>query len=478
MRPVLKIFLAVSLFFSLASGYAHVSAEPEGKSPITAQASWQEGRDIALGERDAQLTSSFPQKRWWVKFHDPWLTQYIDKAVQYNNGLRAAIIRIQEARAEVQESAAAELPSTNLSPAYYRVNLPHTAALGSHLPFPSVLNLMTLPFQASYELDLFGRNRNRVQSAEKEADATELDGQAALISLTGDVAGAYFNLIRMDALVQSQTENLQLLSRVHALKQSQNRMGLVSSDEVIRADRDVMQAQTNLANFRQQQALYAHQLSILTGNPPVAADRLPRTPMDSLALPTEIESGIPSDLVTRRPDVLAQEKRLEKAHIDVTIARKAFLPTINLGNMLGYGGTQLGKLVTGNNLFNLFSTSVSQPLFQGGKLDAQLKYRKAVQREQLENYHQTLLNALKEVEDNLALLRADFENLDSNRKRMDLTAHDLALRQNLYEQGLSPHLDVLQAQSEMIGYQQINIQSRGDAAIAVVNLYKALGGGF
>src|SRR5262249_38771634 len=148
-------------------------------------------------------------------------------------------------------------------------------------------------------------------SAKKQLEATEQDAKAAEITLASDVASAYFNLISADALVESQTKNVQLLTRIHELEQSQNKIGLVSYEEVLRADKDVAEAHVDLNTFRKQQATFAHQLYVLTGAAPGNEKDLPRATVSNITLPTQISQGLPSELITRRPDILSQEKQLE-----------------------------------------------------------------------------------------------------------------------------------------------------------------------
>jgi multidrug efflux system outer membrane protein len=438
---------------------------------------WEEAAPTAAqGAITTTLNPAFPDKQWWMRFNDPYLNQYIAEAVQNNPGLQASVQRIQESRAQVTDALSREFPSLSLNPGFTRVGLPNLPLGGFSLP--SAIKFFLLTFQANYELDLFGRNWDQVKSARKAEAAVELDSRSYLISLEGEVAAAYFNLLRTDSLVQTQTHNLELFTRIHALKQNQYDVGLVDNDEVIRANRDVALAQTSLTNYQQQQALFAHQLAVLVGRTPVSAEHLQRGSLDQLALPTQTDIGLPSELVERRPDILASEQRLEQAAIDVRAARKAFLPTINLGGQLTLASQKIQDVLDWDNKVDVENVGIKQPLFQGGKLVAGVKFRRARQREQLENYRQTVLTAFREVEDQLALLKSNYDSLNSNTQRLQLTQASLHISEDQYRQGLIPHLNVLQAETNLAQYQQLIAQSKADAMIATVNLFKALGGGF
>ncbi len=446
------------------------------QASIKVTRSWNEGADSHLGQNGTFLKEGFPDRQWWEGFNDSNLNTYINAAIHNNPTLNGALRRVEQARAMTGQTVSKALPSVNFNPSAYRIGLPDNVK--GALPLDSTLHLYNLPLQASYELDLWGKNLDSIKSSRKQADSAELQGKSVLNSIVGEVAAAYVNLIRMDGMVEAEQQRLTLLKRIAALEASQHQSGLIAYDEVLRAQRDVAEAETNVSVFEQQQAVFAHQLSILTGSPPANASQLQRAALERLSLPKETASGLPSELLTRRPDILAQERLLESASIDVRVARKAFLPTINLGAMVGSGALGFKNLWSWGNVFNMQSLAISQPIFKGGQLKSELNYRKAKQKEQLETYRQTILTALKDVEDSLSMLRSDYQSMDSNTERLTLTQKNLALTDNRYQQGLAPKLDVLQAQSELLRYQQTAIQTKADTAIATVSLYKALGGGF
>lgn len=428
-------------------------------------------------QSEGKLISDFPDREWWDEFQDPYLSTYINAAVRNNPNLNIAQHRVEEARALVKQNVALEMPSADISPSFYRIGLPNQGSFVG-VKTPHSIRAYTIPLQASYELDLWGRNLNQIRSAKRQAEATELQAKATINSVMSEVASAYINLLRSDALVKMQTENLSLLQRVEALKRSQNQAGLVSYDEVLRSERDAAEAKTTLSGYQQQLSIFAHELAILTGSPPASQDQLERGNIETLSLPKETETGLPSDLLKRRPDILVQEKLLESSKLDVSVARKALLPKVNLSALFVLGALNFNKLFDWSNLVNLQSAVVSQPIFKGGKLMAEIGYRKAKQKEQLENYRLTILNAFKDVENSLSQVRAGYETMDSNAQRLALTQKDLGLTESLVQQGLAPRLNELQTQSEVIRYRQLAIQSKADTAIATVSLYKALGGGF
>jgi multidrug efflux system outer membrane protein len=469
------IALAVCAMNSDKPAIAKEKASVVTPAVVQTGSRWEEFRTPLLNRGLAiNLSTEFPDREWWRGFHDPYLEKYIDAALQNNPTLNIALSRIEEAHAQMRESVAQQIPKANLSGAYYHLGLPQS--MGTSLP--KRLNIWTVPFQASYEVDLFGRLRDQSRAGKQFWEASKQDARAAQISLCGDVANAYFNLLRNDALVNSQRQNLALLTRIYELKQSQYKIGLNSYDETIRADRDVSLAQTNLNEYQQQQAIFAHQLAILTGSPPTKQESLTRGAADSIQPPLQISAGTPAESLARRPDIQAAEKRLESVHYSVSAARKALLPTLKLNAGMFLAGMGFSQVFNWGNRANLISAAVSQPLTDLVGKKAELNVQKSRQRQQLEDYRRVTLNALKEVEDSLALINSNFQTLDSNQKRRELTQHELGLNQNLYQQGLLPHVNVLQGQSELIQYDQMVAQSKIDTILATVNLYKALGGGY
>ena len=448
---------------------------PDQKA-LQAYVQWQEAGNPDAQGKNVSLTSQFPDPDWWQSFNDPHLNTYIKDALANNPGVNAARTRVEEARAQAREDFATLLPSVSLAPSITRYKLP--SSLGSALPVPDPLKIYQMPLSASWEVDLFGKNIDKVKSANRQTEATLWDSRTADLMLESDVAGAYFNLLRADHSVATQTQNVDLLSRIVVLKQNQHQLGVLSYDEVIRTNRDLAQAQSDLASDKKEQALFAHQLSVLTGDTPKSADNLERGRLEDLSLPDKVNAGIPSALVTRRPDVVASEKRLDAAGIDVREARKEFLPTINLSAALSFISLKGSNWLSSANLINDEAGSITQGLFKGGAVLAHFHLSKARYQEAIDNYRQTVLNAFKDAEDGISQLQAANQNMTDDSQRLALTAKDVQLQQDLYQHGLIAKLDVLQSQSEEIRYEQQASDSKADALIALVGLYKALGGGF
>ncbi|WP_303674328.1 efflux transporter outer membrane subunit [Vampirovibrio chlorellavorus] len=422
------------------------------------------------------FSNQFPDRLWWESFHDPQLTVYIQAAIQNSPSIQIALHQLESSRALVRQAVAKELPSVNLSPSVYRLGLPSN--LTQQLPLSRNQFLYNLPLQLSYEVDWFGKNWDGVQSAKKRTEAVELQSKAAVTAVLGEVSGAYINLLRTDALLDHQQQQVTLLKQIATLETSRYEAGLTDQKTVLDAERDALAAENTVKRLQSQQALWSHQLAIFTGSPPAMARQLERRTLTQMELPSETPAGMPAVLLSRRPDILAQEALLESARIDVKVARKAFLPTLNIGSLVGTAGLQFSKLWDWSNVFNVQNLLLNQPVFRGGQLSAELNYKKAKQKEALENYRLAVLTGLKEVEDSLSALKSLQSQQDATQRQMTVTEQKWLLNQSLLRQGLIARLDVLRTQSELNRYQQALLAQKADAAIATISLYKALGGGF
>ncbi len=438
--------------------------------------SWGELENSVPDQSIHAFNTQFPDRQWWESFHDPQLTVYIQAAIQNSPSIQIPLHQLEASRALVRQAVAKELPSVNLNPSVYRLGLPDTVT--QQLPLSNNQFLYNLPLQLSYEVDWFGKNWDSVQLAKKRTEAAELQSKAVITAVLGEVSAAYINLLRTDALLDHQQQQVTLLKQIATLETSRYQAGLLDQQTVLDAQRNALEAENTLKSLQSQQAIWSHQLAIFTGSPPATAQQLERRTLLQMELPVETPAGMPVDLLTRRPDILAKEALLESARIDVKVARKAFLPTLNIGSLVGTAGLQFSKLWDWSNVLNLQNLLLNQPVFRGGQLSAELNYKKTKQKEALENYRLTVLTGLKEVEDSLSTLKSLQSQQDATQQQMQMTQQKLALNQSLQQQGLIAKLDVLKSQSELNRYQQAVLAQKADAAIATISLYKALGGGF
>lgn len=427
------------------------------------------------GQPGVVLSNRMPNRQWWLDFNDPYLTHYIQTAIQNNPSLQAAFARIAQARAQVKQAIANQLPtlSTGLFIGRFIVprNLRNNGFLNDHI------DIFTVPFTVAYEFDLWGKYWDMTKSARKEVKAQEADSKASEVLLAAEVATAYFKMILAEELYNYSQNYVVRQQESRALTESLYQSGLASLDAVLQIDREITQTETYLHQYQAQKGIYAHQLATLAGEEPKVFDEMPRTPLAQIQLPEQLDAGMPLTAIFQRPDIQAQEARLQRSRIDVRVARKMFLPTARVSDYFGWGSDRIGNL-SGDGFYNLLLGSANQPLFQGGKILGNLRLRQAQLREQLETYRQKVLTALKEVEDSLSDLRRRIDDAGSANHTVSLERSTLELTRSQYQSGLNSRIDVIKAENDLLYDQALAMQIKAATAQAMINLYKALGGGY
>lgn len=477
-----KLLSCASLFVLMIGNVPCVAtAKPkavnyQAVTSIKASSQWvevQPGQNINHG---SNLVSGMPDRKWWLEFNDPYLSQYIQKALAQSPTIKSALMKIDQGRAQVRQSLSYQLPSIATSGVANRIHLP------THLVPNSVINrnfnAYALFGSVQYELDLWGKYWNATQAARQEVKALQNDEKAMEVLLAADVATAYFNMIRAEQLVDYNQQYIHTLQELLRLTTANYQVGLDPYETVLRLQRDIAQKGKDLNAFQEQKELFAHQLSVLTGVEPATIQQLPHKTLDQVEIPQQVQMGLPLLVIRQRPDIRAQEERLEKLNIDVRIARKNFLPTIKISDFVGFSTQKFKTLFDGDSFFNILAGSIGQSVFQGGKKLADLRLQQAAQREQIENYRQSILKALQEVEDSLVTLQRSYADQKKNTQAVHASENSVFIADSLYHAGLGTRLDLMQAQNERLGYQSSAISDRANTANAIVSLYKALGGGF
>ena len=410
--------------------------------------------------------------KWWEIFGDPELDRLEDELTVANQTLKESAARFREARAMIRYQRAAEFPSVGVG-----VNV---ASLEDSrhqpyflLPNPQPTGELQLPFDLNYEVDVWGRIQRMVAASREEAQASSADLATVNLSLHAELALDYIELRAADA--QQRLLDDTVRAYTHALRLTRNRrVGGLAPES------DVEQAQTQLATTRVQdtdigvmRARYEHAIAVLIGQPPASFTLKPAP----LRLePPKIPAAIPSELLQRRPDIAAAERRVAAANEQIGIAQTAFYPSLNLAALSGFEGTNPANWFGWPSLFWAVGTSLTQPLFDGGRIRAQSDATRAAYDGDVAFYRQTTLTAFRQVEDNLAALR--ILGTEALQQRAAVMAANRSLRTftNLYIGGEDTYLQVITAQTYALSNQrnQVDIQRR--RMEADIRLVKALGG--
>jgi NodT family efflux transporter outer membrane factor (OMF) lipoprotein len=412
---------------------------------------------------------------WWEMFGDPELNKLEEQIAASNQSLRVAEARFREARAAIRFNRGSQFPNVSTAPsASYVKNSNFSPSFPSQIQQSSKGDFV-LPFDLSYELDLWGRVRRSVAAAREEAQASAADYETAKLSLEAELAMDYFELRSADAqkqllddTVKAYTDNLQLT------------MGRFKGGVAPKAD--VAQAQTQLDTTRVQdtdvsvqRAQFEHAIAILIGKPP-AEFTLATAPLNHQ--PPSVPIGLPSELLQRRPDIAAAERRVAEANQQIGIARAAYFPTVTLGGTAGFAGTQGSNWFTWPSGFWAVGPALAQTLFDAGRRRATSESAWANYDAAVATYRQTSLTAFQEVEDNVAALRI-LENEAQQQEQAVMSAKEsLQLFTNRYKGGVDTYLQVITAQTIELANERNAIDILRRRLDAAVLLTKALGGGW
>lgn len=460
-----KFSLSLLLTASLA---ACTTLGPNYQAPAnTAPASYR-----AASPAGAEL-----QRDWWLMFDDAQLNALQAQALQASPTLAAAAARLERARASLGVTRAKDLPQLDLGASAGGLR---TSAKGATTPVlngtPVVFESDTFGLQASlgWELDLWGRLKRETEAAQAQLDASTLDAAAARVSLTADVAAAYW---QWRALAdEAQVLERARVSRATALKVVQTRYdaGAASAQELERARAELASAEADQSDLPRRQAQALNLIAALTGQ---AASEL-RLQAAPLQAPPAVRAGLPSELLQRRPDLAQSLALLHASTAQVGIAEAAFYPSIRLTGSFGTSSKELGDLLTAPaRLYNI-GPSVSLPLFDGGRNRANLAAAKAQVDESLAAFRGRMLQALREVDDALAELQGRSATENAQQRALQAARQALDVAHSRYDKGAVGYLEVTEAERSPLATERALAQLRGAQWAATAQLVKALGGGW
>jgi len=420
--------------------------------------------------------AEFVNKDWWSRFNDPILSGYILKAANANHDLKIATLRVSETQALVRESLGKEFPTIGLGGNFEREKTSDNIQMGSFKLPEYTQNAYSFPLSVNYELDLWRKNREKTISVAKELEAAKFDERAAYISLTSTVAAVYFNILKVDKLIELQKQLVEYRTKHLDLIKDKNNYGLCPLSDVILSEKLLTESQTGLTDLEKQQSILLNQLAVLTGVSVDNAASLKRASLDDIDPLKDLPASIKSDVVQNRPDILKAEALLQKTKIDVNLARKDFLPSINIVGQFGFMSNSFAKTFDWSSYTASIGTGLFQSIFTGGQKLARLKARKFRYEQMLESYQKTILQSFQEVNDSLASLKFDTKKNNDNISRVKLENNNMELINEKYQNGLLAYIDTLEYKARVLSLEKEQIQSKTDCFIDSLSLYKATGG--
>jgi hydrophobe/amphiphile efflux-1 (HAE1) family protein/NodT family efflux transporter outer membrane factor (OMF) lipoprotein len=480
-RPGLGAAGAVTGILLLASVLSPISAQggaltigPDYKRPTNSfpdnykameLGHWKEGRPL----------DNVPKGHWWEVFGDTNLNELELQALRANQSLKAAVARVDQARATARVARADLLPSLNLDPSYNRQRYspnqePNYGALTA--------NTWQAPLDLSYEIDLWGRVRRGFESARADAQGSLAAFDNVLLTLQADVAQNYFRLRALDAEIATVTGTVDLRKEQVRLVRSRFNGGIGNDLDIARAETELATTEAEAASLSQQRAELENAIAILAGSNPASFHLAAADPGNWNPPTPEIPAGLPSDLLERRPDVAQAERQLASANARIGVAKAAFFPVLTLTGSGGYLSADVDTLFNWNSRTWSIGPSLSLPIFAGGRNKANYQRSKAAFEESVANYRQQVLVAFGEVEDRLSGIRHLADQSSAQQRAVTHARRAVDLATDRYTSGIVSYIEVVDASRDALQAERGNAQLAGERLIADVQLIKALGGGW
>ena len=403
---------------------------------------------------------------WWHNFNDPILSSYISKAIQNNYDLKMATFAVEEYYQQTKSSLANELPKLNVGFASNAAKMP--GSVDYH-------GIYAVPAIAQYEVDLFLKNRDKTKSVKKLWEGSKLDERSAYIAVASAVGTTYLNILKLDKIIELQEEIVKDRKEIYNLMLLRHKEGLTSTADTVRANKSYVSGNADLIELKKQREKILHQLCVLLGESPENADSIARTSLDNIEFSGVIPTEIASEVIVQRPDYLKAEKMVEKAGIDVRIAKKEFLPSINLTGLAIFNANNFSNIFNTKGMLSALGGSVMYPIFTGGTRFANLKIKKAAYERILQNYYKTNLTAIQEVNDSLVSIKMDAEKLEQIQKQTDLEKADFGYNEQRYEQGTISKLDLIQVKENTLVMDKLLASNKVECLVDYIELYKAVG---
>ena len=423
--------------------------------------------------KPAQPSDQVAKGNWWEVYEDPQLNALEEQINVSNQSLKAAQEQFAQARAAVRIARADYYPTVtggaNATQNHISDNNPLFVNHSSKTNYSD----FRIPFDVSWEPDLWGRVRRTVEASRSEAQATAADVANVSLSLHAELAMDYFQLRGLDAQRDLLESTVVAYEKALELTQNRYRAGLASAVDVAQAETQLRTTRAQAIDLGVNRSAFEHAIAVLIGKPP-SQFTLPSSPLR--AAPPAIPPGLPSDLLERRPDIAASERRMQESNAEIGVAKSAYYPLVTL---TGSGGLESGAFTTlfqGPAGFWAVGAAATETLFEGGRRHAATEQAQAAYRQTIDNYRQTVLSAFQEVEDNLAALRILNEEEVVQQSAVSSAEHSLALSNNRYKGGIVNYLEVITAQNAALADEvtEVTIQTR--RMEASVLLVKALGG--
>lgn len=418
--------------------------------------------DAALAATD---TANFGNLSWKEVFRDAKLQALIEEGLANNVDMQAAILRVEEAKALLTAARLSYLPSLALAPQGSLTGMDEATAVKNY----------TLPAAATWEVDLFGKLLNAHRGQKASYLQSEVYRQAVRSQLIGGIANAYYSLLMLDRQVSVTEQNVALMKETVRTMEAMKEAGMTTEAAVAQSKGAYHQTEASLADLKRQVRETENSISVLLAKAPQSIDR---GTIENQDMPTNFTVGVPLQILENRPDVKAAELSLAAAYYQTNQARAAFYPGVTITATAGWTNGSNGTVISNPAVFLWQAIgSLAQPIFQRGKLIANLKVTKREEEIAKMNYRQKILEAGKEVSDALFLYDTADKKLVEHRAQVIQMQRAVEMNNDLFQAGKATYLEIITAQQSLLSAQLNEVADTFQRMQAVINLYSALGGG-
>ena len=418
---------------------------------------------------------------WWEQFDDPVLNELIQTALKENKDVQMAAARVEEFMGRYGTTRAALFPQVSAGASGGRSRVSGYTSAGVINPGDYVVpptnpaNSFLAFLNASWELDLWGKLRRATEASRADLLSTEEGRRAVILTLLASVASAYVNLRDLDTQLEIAKRTAKSRGESYNLFQLRFRGGVVSELELSQVKSEYEQALATIPFIEKIVAQQENALSVLLGRNP---GPIPRgKEIDEFVLPA-VPAGLPSDLLANRPDIRQAEQDLIAANARIGVAKSLYFPTISLTGLFGFASTDLSNLFSGSARTWTWAVPMAQPIFTGGAISGQVKSAEAVQQQVLLRYQQVIQTAFREVEDALIDQKRSREQLEIEVQRVGSLRNYARFARLRFDNGYTSYIEVLDAERSLFAAELFQAQTKGVLFQALVNLYKAMGGGW
>lgn len=430
---------------------------------------------VEIEEADVYETINYA---WWQEFKDDNLIYLINLALDNNKDIKVAKLKLTEYASFVDASFGGELPVISTTLGGYNTNRNTKFDIGNPMIPPITIadkRGVVFPISISYEIDYLGKNRDKTKSIKAQFEAYEYQVQSMYLTLISNVSTLYFNIMKINKLIELQEVIISIKDDIINNLNQKYEKGLISNIEINNYKQEILNIKTNIENLNITKNNLLTQLLVLIGKDASNIESINITDLDEM-IDMEVQKEVSSDVIFSRPDILAYEKQLQKAEIDVAVARKEFFPTIQLSagvlfSDLGAGGLFDAK----NTIYNILG-GLTFDIFTGGRKKANLNIMNSRYEQMFENYKQISLQATKEIQDSLDAIKYNKNIMLNNNEKYDFERQNYNKYTEMYKNDLITEVDLKQLEQKLVAIEVEQVNAKIQEYIDYISLYKATAG--